>query len=277
MRISWASAGVLLFFLLPPLTAFVLPRLSNVKGLGVLGGTVVCVILIAAGIGSMGKKREKTSSLLERQHKNASIQLWIGCLMPVLFLGAMFFYNGDYCWYSDFISESGLVFVGGGTPNHLAACFLTAGLTGSGILCGWYFGERFRWGGGYLWQRVLILIFGVIGALGLVGIGVAPFDQHPHLHNFFTLCSVPLGVAILLASATGTDVFGRWTEKVIWLVFLLFMILVIGCLGYLRRLGTGGFPSNPTGPIIQKIVVLGFYVFMLGQVIAYWGRTRKGE
>ena len=206
-----------------------------------------------------------------RQHRNALVMQYVGVCLPLLFLGAMLRYNGHYCWYAEYISESGLVFVKK-LPNHLAAWLLTAGLTGSALLCAWYFAERFRWGKGPLWQRTLILVFGVLGGIGLAGIGGAPFDQHPDLHNFCTLCTVPFGIAILFSSLTPTDRFGSRSEKTIWLTFILFILAVIGGLTFLKG---HGLPSRPTGPFIQKMTVLAFYIYMLGQVIAYARNIRS--
>ena len=209
-----------------------------------------------------------------RQRRNAMAMSVIGVLTPAFFVMAMFFYNGNYCWYSHFISQSGLVFVDQVRPNHLSAWLLSTGLTVSALLCGWYFIERFRWGQGSVWQRWAIMLFGLIGAVGLAGIGAAPFDQHPDLHTFFTLCSVPFGIAIFLASLTPGDCFGRRGEKAIWLVFVGFVLACIAALSYLERLKQGGLPSDPIGRVIQKITVVGFYCYMLGQVVTYAVNTR---
>ena len=198
-----------------------------------------------------------------------------GGMLPLFFIAAMVLYNGNYCWYADFISESGLVMVKKVRPNHLAAWLLTAGLTGSAMLCGWYFVERFRWGKAPLWQRAAIMFFGVLGAIGLAGIGIAPFDQHPDLHNFCTLCTVPFGIAIIFSALTPSDRFGRRSEKTIWLVFILFILAVIGGLTYLVNHKPYGLPSTPTGPFVQKMTVLAFYIYMLGQVFAYARNTRN--
>ena len=210
-----------------------------------------------------------------RRCRNATALVVIGALLPLFFIAAMVFFNGKYSWYNDFISHSGRVFLKGSRPNYLSAWLLTTGLTGSAAVCGWYFVERFRWGRGAMWQRWAIMIFGVIGAAGLAGIGAAPFDRHPGLHNFFTLCSVPLGIAILLAGFTPDDCFGRRGEKAIWLVFAGFILACVAALSYLTHLKQGGLPFRPTGPVIQKITVLGFYVYMLGQVIAYAINARR--
>ena len=206
-----------------------------------------------------------------RQHRNALVMQYVGVCLPLLFLGAMLCYNGHYCWYAEYISESGLVFVKK-LPNRFAAWLLTSGLTGSALLCAWYFTERFRWGKGPRWQRTLILVFGVLGGIGLAGIGGAPLDQHPDLHNFCTLCTVPFGIAILFSSLTPTDRFGSRSEKTIWLTFILFILAVIGGLTFLKG---HGLPSRPTGPFIQKMTVLAFYIYMLGQVIAYARNIRS--
>ena len=217
---------------------------------------------------------EKLAPPLTRQHQDARVMLCFGLAIPLLFLAAMVFYNGQYCWYTDFISESGLITIGKNRPNHLAAWLLTSGLTAAGLLCGWYFVERFRWGDAPRWQRALILAFGVLGAIGLAGIGGAPFDRHPDVHNFCTLCTVPFGIAILLSALTGDDRFGRRSEKSIWLIFILFILAVVGGLAFLVHQKAHGLPSNPTGPFMQKMTVLAFYIYMLGQVIAYARNTR---
>lgn len=208
-----------------------------------------------------------------RQHRNALVMQYAGFAMPFLFLGAMMLYNGSYCWYDDYISASGLIFLKGHRPNHLSAWLLTSGLTGSGMLCAWYFEECFRHGGAPFWQRCVILFSGVLGGIGLVGIGIAPFDQHPDLHNACTLCTVPFGIAIFFSSLTPGDRFGTRTEKTIWLIFVLFTLAVIGALTWLTGHKPVGLPRSPTGPVVQKMVVLAFYIYMLGQVVAYCRNT----
>ncbi|MCI5779557.1 MAG: hypothetical protein MR051_07075, partial [Lentisphaeria bacterium] len=78
-------------------------------------------------------------------------------------------------------------------------------------------------------------------------------------------------IAIFCSALTSDDQFGRRGEKGIWLVFMLFILAVIGGLTFLKG---HGLPSRPTGPFIQKMTVLAFYIYMLGQVIAYARNTR---
>jgi len=211
---------------------------------------------------------------LVSQHRNALTMAVAGSLLPVFFIAAMLLFNGKYCWYTDFISRSGLVIAGKGRPNHLAAWLLTTGLAGSAVLCGWYFIERFRWGKAPLWQRSVVMFFGVLGAVGLAGIGLLPFDQHPDLHNFCTLCTVPFGIAIIFSAPTPDDQFGRRSEKAIWLVFILFILAVIGGLTYLIGHKPRGLPFTPMAQFVQKMTVLAFYIYMMGQVTAYAINTR---
>ena len=210
-----------------------------------------------------------------QRYRNSLSLLVMGCMMPLFFIAAMFCYNGSYCWYSQYISGSGLVFVENNTANHWSAWLLTSGLTGSALLCCWYFAERFRWGNGSRLLRGLILVFGALGSCGLAGIGAVPFDQHPNLHNFFTLCSIPFGMAIVCAALTGNDRFGRSGEKIVWLIFMLFVVAVFGGLSFLCGIDHGGLPSYPTGPFMQKMLVLAFYIYMLGQVITYTVSCRQ--
>ena len=51
--------------------------------------------------------------------------------------------------------------------------------------------------------------------------------------------------------------------------------MIVAALGYLAQLKQGGLPSRPTGPVIQKITVLGFYIYMLGQVVMYAVNSRR--
>ncbi|MBO4491969.1 MAG: hypothetical protein J5944_11485 [Lentisphaeria bacterium] len=200
--------------------------------------------------------------------RSAMIMLILGLLVPLFIIGAMVFYNGHYSWYGQIVSESGFVHVAS-RPNHLSAWLLSSGLTCAGILCGWYFVERFRRGAAPRWQRWAILFSGVLGGIGLVGIGAIPLDRHPDLHNFCTLCSVPFGFAILFSLLTPRDLFGRFGEKMIWLTYTTVILSMVGAMSYLITLKSGGLPHKPTDPLIQKITISGFYVFMMGQIIMY--------
>lgn len=241
-----------------------------------LASLILLATALIRNISAAGTKSDDNINIApqDQMHRNAVIQLWAGCLMPLFFLAAMIFYNGNYCWYTQYISSSGVVFLKNRAPNHLSAWLLSSGLTGSALLCWWYFADRFRWGKGFFWQRGMMLLFGTIGCIGLAGIGATPYDQHPELHELFTLCSVPFGLA-LACTVTADDLFGRRSEKVIWLIFVLFTGAAALCFSYLRKVAPYGLPPTPTGQVIQKMVVLAFYVYMLGQVITYVYNSRK--
>ena len=110
-----------------------------------IAALALLLVALARGIPAPPPKPEFAPSPV-RQHRYALVMQWIGICLPLLFLAAMFFYNGHYCWYAEYISESGLVFAKKRLPNHLAAWLLTSGLTVSALLCAWYFAERFRRG-----------------------------------------------------------------------------------------------------------------------------------
>ena len=192
--------------------------------------------------------------------------LTIGCIVPAFFFAAMYFCVGGYSWSGEFISGSGLVAIGG-RPNTLSAVLLSCGLVLSGMLCAVYFVLRSVCGAGALWARIPIGVLGAIGGCGLVGIGLTPFDKHPDVHNFCTLCWMPFFLAILAASFTPSDRFGTRREKLIWLVFVLYGLVIAGTLSWLVGRPPHPLPFRPTKPLVQKIMVLGFYIYMLGQVI----------
>lgn len=209
-----------------------------------------------------------------RRYRHAKIMLAVGLVIPLFILAAMIFYNGHYSWYRNIISESGFLYVEK-RPNRFSAWLLSTGLTASGLLCAWYFYECSRWGLARRWQKALILFFGVTGGLGLLGIAAAPLDRYPDLHLFFTLCSGPFALAILFSLLTPGDCFGRRSEKLIWLVFAAFNIVILETLAYLITLKKDGLPHIPTDPIIQKIAVTGFYIYMLGQMVTYAVNARR--
>lgn len=189
-----------------------------------------------------------------------------GCLVPAFFIAAMYFCVGGCSWSGEFISGSGLTVIDG-RPNTLSAVLLSCGLALSGLLCVGYFALRAAYGKGAPALRISVGVCGVAGGLGLVGIGVFPFDRFPDIHNFFTLCWMPFSLAMLAASLTPSDRFGSRREKLIWLVFVLYGLAISGTLSWLIRRPPHPLPFRPTGPLVQKIMVVGFYVYMLGQVI----------
>ena len=189
-----------------------------------------------------------------------------GCAVPVFFAAAMIFCVGGYSWIGEFISASGRTVING-RPNTFSAVSLSCGLVFSGVLCGGHFVVRAAWSAGGRLLRWTMGICGVIGACGLVGIGLAPFDRFPDLHNFFTLCWIPFVLAILLSSFTPSDRFGTRREKLIWLVFMLYGLTICGALCWLIGRPPCPLPFRPTGPLVQKILVVGFYVYMMGQIV----------
>ena len=198
-----------------------------------------------------------------RFDKLALVLLVVGCIVPCFFLSAMYFCPG-YSWSREFISGCGLT-VFNGRQNTLSAILLSCGLALSGALCAAYFIMRTCYGKGSLWLRIVVCTCGVAGGLGLVGIGAFPFDLYPDQHNFFTSCWMPFSLAMFASSFTPSDRFGSRREKLIWLAFILYGLAISGTLMWLIR--PHQLPFRPTAPLVQKIMVTGFYVYMLGQVI----------
>ena len=192
--------------------------------------------------------------------------LVVGCVVPAFFFAAMYFCVGGYSWCGEFISGSGLVAING-KPNTLSAILLSCGLVLSGVLCAGYFIMRASCGKGSRWLRIPVGVCGVAGGIGLIGIGIFPFDVHPDIHNFCTLCWIPFSLAMLASSFTPSDRFGSRREKLIWLVYLLYGLAISGTLNWLVDRPPYPLPHRPTGPLVQKIMVVGFYIYMLGQVI----------
>ena len=219
--------------------------------------------------------KSPTDKLLRRF---AWLMLGVGAYVPVAFLLSMVAYARPYVWYDQYLSALGLVRLPDGQPNTVAAwLFFNSALVVAGLgtaiyflLRGWDFASRpaVTW-----FQRIracLLAAFGLTGGLGLALIGLIPYDCNPDWHNYSTFIALGgLGHAIPLCITSPTSRFASRAVNFSWgAVALIILLVLIG----MRDLAAKKLLLC-YGPCQQKLLVLGFYLFIVMHAVLLFRHT----
>ena len=202
----------------------------------------------------------------------AWLLLGVAVYVPVAFGGSMTCYAKPYIWYEQYLSALGLIRLPDGQPNTLVSWLLfnsalvVAGL-GTAIyflLRGWDFASRpaVTW-----FQRIrawLMAAFGLMGGVGLVMIGLIPYDCNPDWHNYSTYIALGgLAHAIPLCITSPSSRFASRAVNISWgVVALIFLVVLCGMRDLAAKKQLLCY-----GPCQQKLLVLGFYLFIVYHAI----------
>ena len=208
----------------------------------------------------------------------AWLLLCVAIYVPVAFLLSMACYAKPYIWYEQYLSALGLIRLPDGSPNTMASWLLfnsalvVAGL-GSAmyfLLRGWDFATRpaVTW-----FQRIrawLLAAFGLMGGVGLVMIGLIPYDCNPDWHNYSTFIALGgLAHAIPLCITSPTSRFASRAVNFSWGAVALIVMLVLS--------GMRDLAAKKQllcyGPCQQKLLVLGFYLFIVIHAVLLFRHT----
>ncbi|HPA17865.1 MAG TPA: hypothetical protein PLU30_08955 [Verrucomicrobiae bacterium] len=188
------------------------------------------------------------------------VVLWVGVPLLLAFPCAILVYPGEwwgpgpgkgYSFSMEFLSALGRARTADGISNPWASPIFNGALVGCGMLYSLFFWPgraafvvRLPW-------RVLALACGWLMAGGLAGIGLTPYDRHPHIHDSFCSITCVSGfLAILIALMASGPRFeppvSRWgTLGVLVLVLVVAGLVRIGIRG-------GHLSSRPAMPLLQK-------------------------
>ncbi|MBO4620809.1 MAG: hypothetical protein J5654_11955 [Victivallales bacterium] len=208
----------------------------------------------------------------------AWLLLCVAVYVPVAFLLSMVVYAKPYVWYDQYLSALGLIRLPDGTPNTIASWLLfNSALVVAGIGSAVYFlvrGWDFAISSSPTWFRRirgwLLAAFGIMGGAGLVMIGLIPYDCNPDWHNYSTYIALGgLGHVVPLCVFSPN---GRFANRSVNLSWGAVAVLVGTVLCAMRDLALKGQLLR-YGPCQQKLLVLGFYLFIVTHAILLFRHT----
>ena len=208
----------------------------------------------------------------------AWLLLGVAVYVPVAFGGSMTCYAKPYVWYEQYLSALGLIRLPDGSPNTMASwLFFNSALVVAGLGTAFYFllrGWDFATRPAVTWfQRIrawLMSAFGLMGGVGLVMIGLIPYDYNPDWHNYSTYIALGgLAHAIPLCITSPTSRFASRAVNFCWgAVTLIFLVVLCGMRDLAAKKQLLCY-----GPCQQKLLVLGFYLFIVTHAILLFCHT----
>jgi hypothetical protein len=196
--------------------------------------------------------------------------MWGGLLTTGgLLLTAMAWYPGanvetsqGHAWLGDFLSNMGRTRVG--PWDNTTSCLLFNGML---LLAGAVLAVFWRVRASFLtWRRAenTLKQCGMAMGVAIGGIGLAPCDHLPNIHNLMTYVAIALGViCFALCAFASREDFESSASRQGWLA-----VLVAGgaaqalCVFFVFQ---GSMPTHPALPVMQKVFVLLLAVWMAWQ------------
>ena len=206
--------------------------------------------------------------------------LWVKVLWGVmaafaaLLAGAMLFYPdpagrpGGYPFFHEFISALGMTKTHQGVPNLLPCILFNIGLGAAmlALIPFWIMRAGCLRGGRWIQVPAVLCCCGL--SVGITGVALTPYNLHPELHNFSVHSAFALivpGILLMLLFAH-RDYCGR-AYKLGWCAAAMVVLLAEGvALALVRH---GHWPARPTNPVIQKINVTIFMLWVAAELILY--------
>ncbi len=201
---------------------------------------------------------------------------------PSAIILGMFTYPIGYEWYGKFLSAMGLIRLPDGSMNNYTCLLFNGALVLAGLGSASYFLAR-GWEGMAGSRRIswpvhglLMALSGLVGGLGLVMIGLVPFDISPFWHNLGTFVAVAGFVpALLLCAVSPSSIFASRQANLSWGAFMVFACIISGAMDGLRREELiSGWTS---GVCRQKLMVLYFCFFMAFHTALLVWHLRRGN
>ena len=206
--------------------------------------------------------------------------LWVKVLWGVmaafaaLLAGAMLLYPdpagrpGGYPFFHEFISALGMTKTHQGVPNLLPCILFNAGLGAAmlALIPFWFMRAGCLRGGRWIQVPAVLCCCGL--SAGITGVALTPYNLHPNLHDFSVYSAFALivpGILIMLIFAR-SDYCSR-TYKLRWCAAAATLLLAEGVAVALVR--HGQWPVRPTNPVIQKINVTAFMLWVAAELILY--------
>ena len=182
-----------------------------------------------------------------------------------------------YTFWLHMLSAMGMSRTPAGADNGQVAMLFNGSLIFCGAVMVPFFVCRTRRSvRGRGWAAVTAL--GLIGCcLAVGGVALAPYDRHPRIHDLCANGALGFGIpsVLLLVLLTAREYGGGWRRYQVPVLAFVGLVLVFDALGLLlKRLHGWGF--SPTMPILQKVTVAAFLIWMLGEMLLFRRALRGG-
>ena len=165
-----------------------------------------------------------------------------------------------FCY--DFISALGVTRTPGGLDNHPACLIFNValGLSMLALIPYWYIRTKHVRGPSLV--RFLTFLCCTGFSLGVFGVALSPYDLRPNMHNFCIYTAFALIVpGVLLLLLASEHALSGLRYKVAWAVFASVLLLFEWWL--VTLVSHHVLPSRPVNPIIQKVNVGVFFIWMV--------------
>ncbi len=201
--------------------------------------------------------------------------LWfVMTAFTALLAGAMLLYPdptgrpGGYPFFHEFISALGMTQTHQGVPNLLPCILFNAGLGAAmlALIPFWLMRAGCLHGGRWIQVPAVLCCCGL--SIGITGVALTPYNLHPDLHNFSVHSAFALivpGILIMLLFAH-RDYCGP-AYKLGWCAAAIVLLLAEWAAVALVR--HGQWPARPTTPVIQKINVAVFMLWVAAELVLY--------
>lgn len=175
---------------------------------------------------------------------------------------------GGYPFRNEFLSALGMTKTHEGVPSLLPCVLFNAGLgmTMLALVPFWVMRSRCLRGGYCVQALALVCCCGL--SFGLTGVALTPYNLQPHWHNvavYSAFAMIVPGILIMLFFAR--EDYCSSAYKLGWLVAGLGLLLaqwLAVSLIHQHRL-----PSRPTSPLIQKVNVLVFMLWVAAELVLF--------
>ena len=200
-----------------------------------------------------------------------------GAVLSLILIVVSAFIYPNYDYGDQFLSAIGRTFFekdGVIIHNLTASVIFNTGVFISGISTILFFYLRGKFGGGIKFFRYAASAMGILGGTGLVGISLTPFNLHPDLHNFCTLAGIILFFALLFNVCTSDGRFTLRGTNLVWLAMIIEVGLTFLAFAHQQNI-VKTLPAYPTGPLLQKMAVCAYGLYMIGQCVTVRILTAK--
>ncbi|MFA6816668.1 MAG: hypothetical protein WCS73_10280 [Lentisphaeria bacterium] len=209
---------------------------------------------------------------MKNTHRYALLLFICLIITPILIGLAIALYPHSYSAPKQFLSALGYTATKEGLNNMVSCLLFNFSLILFGAIIGSYFCVRAYYSNRKI-LKYLLMISGFIGGIGLIGIGLFPYNLAPDIHYAFTIISsIGVGLAVFFCPGSGGKIHFTFSEDLLWLCFGIFTITIWFALESLRG---NMLPITPTAQIQQKLIIAYFGIYMFWNSIILFIRTKK--
>ena len=211
---------------------------------------------------------------IKSTHRYALLLILCLGIAPLFISLAIALYPHSYSAPKQFLSALGYTALKDGSSNMISCLLFNFALILFGATIGSYFCIRAYYSNRKI-LKYMLMLSGIISGIGLIGIGLFPYNLAPNIHYSFTIIScVGVGLAVFFCPGSGEKIHFKLSEDLLWLCFGIFIITIWFALESLRG---NMLPTTPTAQIQQKLIIGYFGIYMFWNAIILIIRTHASH